>query len=65
MLKNEDGKRNSSFLPNHESGYRSREIPARKDLDITEVGKYKTANVLDLEGISENIFFFFQETEKG
>lgn len=64
MLKTEDGKRNRSFLPNHESGCRSREVPARKDLDIIEVGKYKTANVLDLEGIPENIFLFSGDRER-
>lgn len=65
MLKNEDGKRNSSFLPNHESGYRSREIPARKDLDITEVGKYKLQMSQTLKGFLKTLSFFFQETEKG
>lgn len=28
------------------------------------VGKYKTANVLDLEGIPENIFFFSGDRER-
>lgn len=65
MLKNEDGKRNPSFLPNHESGCRSREEPARKDVGHhRRAGRHKTASVLDLEGIPGNIFLFSGDRER-
>lgn len=43
------------------------ESTSRKALAITQrkVKKYKTFNVLDLEGIPENIILFFREMKKG